>query len=163
MWFLKVVPRRTFLSGLLVCGGARVIRSILPKGGTAAVPGPRLTPAPRDQVSVDLRTPRRPLDRDSAEVFEQQLGTAFRIFPDQTETPQVVHLSKVTRSQTMAQPGLDSAKPSPVISLIFRGPSGPGLPQNTYRVEHAQLGEFPLFLVPIGPNQGAVCYQAIFA
>jgi hypothetical protein len=47
-------------------------------------------------------------------------------------------------------------------SLIFSGPSQPILPQGTYRLEHAQLGALELFLVPLGPKQGAAHYQAVF-
>jgi hypothetical protein len=164
MWFLGVIPRRTFLSGLAVWGGAGAIRSTLPKGGMAFAPAPGLCSTSRVGASTDLKTSGSPLDRGCAEVFERQLGTAFRIFPDDAATPQVVRLTKVTRSQTIAQPGpAGTAQPTPVISLIFSGPSGSGLLQNTYRVEHSQLGVFALFLVPIGPIQGDVCYQAIFA
>jgi hypothetical protein len=35
-------------------------------------------------------------------------------------------------------------------SLVFRGPAGVALDQRTYRVEHGALGDFSLFLVPIG-------------
>jgi hypothetical protein len=37
-------------------------------------------------------------------------------------------------------------------SLVFHGPDRPLLEQYNYRVEHPALGEFPLFLVPIGPD-----------
>jgi len=42
-------------------------------------------------------------------------------------------------------------------ALRFVGP-GAGLTQNTYVVEHASLGRFPLFLTPAGENG----YTAIF-
>lgn len=37
-------------------------------------------------------------------------------------------------------------------SLVFRAPAGAPLDQRTYRVEHRSLGDFPLFLVPLGPS-----------
>jgi hypothetical protein len=39
-------------------------------------------------------------------------------------------------------------------SLVFRGPVGVALEQRTYRLEHGAIGEFPLFLVPIGGTDG---------
>ncbi len=39
-------------------------------------------------------------------------------------------------------------------SLVFRGPAEVPLDQRTYRVGHAVLGDFPLFLVPLGPCEG---------
>ena len=37
-------------------------------------------------------------------------------------------------------------------SLVFRGPATPVLPQGTYRLSHADLGELELFLVPSVPT-----------
>jgi hypothetical protein len=36
------------------------------------------------------------------------------------------------------------------------------LPQRIYRIEHATLGAFDLFLVPIGPDAQGLRYQAVF-
>ena len=47
-------------------------------------------------------------------------------------------------------------------SLIFRGPPAPVLPQRIYSLEHSALGRLDLFLVPIGPAEGGMQYQAIF-
>ncbi len=38
-------------------------------------------------------------------------------------------------------------------SLVFRGPLTPVALQRIYPLEHATLGAFELFLVPIGPDQ----------
>jgi hypothetical protein len=47
-------------------------------------------------------------------------------------------------------------------SLVFRGPVGVPLEQRTYQFEHRELGEFPLFLVPIGPTDaGAFEFEAV--
>ena len=43
-------------------------------------------------------------------------------------------------------------------SLVFRGPNRSTLPQRISRLEHAELGTFELFLVPIGPGE----YEAVF-
>lgn len=47
-------------------------------------------------------------------------------------------------------------------SLTFRGPTEPLLPQATYPVEHAELGAFALFVVPIGQDAGGTLYEAVF-
>lgn len=55
----------------------------------------------------------------------------------------------------------DPSVPRP-FSLIFRAP-GPGvLEQRTYPLEHAELGELQIFLVPIGRSGDAVEYEAVF-
>jgi hypothetical protein len=48
-------------------------------------------------------------------------------------------------------------------SIVFRGPSQPVLAQMTYRIEHAVLGSFDLFIVPIGPDEAGMRYEAVFA
>lgn len=47
-------------------------------------------------------------------------------------------------------------------SLTFRGPLTPVLPQHIYHLEHADIGGFDIFLVPIGPDHEGMRYEAIF-
>jgi hypothetical protein len=48
-------------------------------------------------------------------------------------------------------------------SLLFRGGASQPLGQNTYTFEHAGIGRFEMFLVPIGCADGAHCYyEAVF-
>jgi hypothetical protein len=47
-------------------------------------------------------------------------------------------------------------------SIVFLGPAAPVWPQRIYRVEHEALDPLDLFLVPIGPRDGGMQYQAIF-
>jgi hypothetical protein len=55
---------------------------------------------------------------------------------------------------------LPAAKGGECFSLLFRGGSS-ALRQNTYTVDHASLGTFQLFLVPVGTdNNGAQGYLA---
>jgi hypothetical protein len=47
-------------------------------------------------------------------------------------------------------------------SLRFLGPQRPILPQATYRLENAQMGALDIFLVPLGPKDGGMRYEAVF-
>ncbi len=47
-------------------------------------------------------------------------------------------------------------------SILFRAPSEWYLPQRIYRLKHDHLGEFDLFLVPVGQEEGYFLYEAIF-
>ncbi len=48
-------------------------------------------------------------------------------------------------------------------SLVFcGGPRGQWLPQQVYALEHRELGTLSVFLVPIGPNEKGMCYEAVF-
>lgn len=48
-------------------------------------------------------------------------------------------------------------------SLLFAGPFDPLLPQAVYAIDHDALGRLELFLVPAGPDDGAMRYSASFA
>lgn len=49
-------------------------------------------------------------------------------------------------------------------TLEFNGPSGRAFKQQTYEVEHAALGRFSLFIVPVGmpTSKGDISYEAAF-
>lgn len=46
--------------------------------------------------------------------------------------------------------------------LIFTARGDFVLPQRTYTLRHADLGQMPIFLVPIGRQGDVTSYQAIF-
>ena len=48
-------------------------------------------------------------------------------------------------------------------SLTFVGVASPWLPQASYKLEHPQMGECELFLVPNGPNGSGMRYEAVFS
>jgi hypothetical protein len=48
-------------------------------------------------------------------------------------------------------------------SLVFTCPALPWLPQGTYTFAHADMGELALFIVPIGPADGAMRYESVFS
>ncbi len=47
-------------------------------------------------------------------------------------------------------------------SLVFRGPKTPVLRQRIYEIEHQEMGALGLFLVPIGPDEEGMRYEAVF-
>lgn len=47
-------------------------------------------------------------------------------------------------------------------SLTFRGPKDKFLEQGTRLIQHDVLGEFELFLVPLGMNEEGYLYEASF-
>jgi hypothetical protein len=48
-------------------------------------------------------------------------------------------------------------------SLVFLGPGEPVLGQRIYRLEHTDLSDLDLFLVPIGRDERGVRYESVFA
>lgn len=47
-------------------------------------------------------------------------------------------------------------------SLIFRGPLEHPLAQKTYPFSHPALGNFDLFIVPVGRDEAGFLYEAVF-
>ena len=47
-------------------------------------------------------------------------------------------------------------------SVLFRGPQEPILPQKIYHIDNTTLGEQLLFLVPVGPDEKGMLYDATF-
>lgn len=47
-------------------------------------------------------------------------------------------------------------------SLVFRGPLDAVVDQGICKVEHDQLGGVDLFLVPLGPDDKGMKYEAVF-
>jgi hypothetical protein len=72
-------------------------------------------------------------------------------------------LVEATESSLLGGPGPEGQQRHQ-FSLVFRGPPEPSLGQGIHRVEHGELGELGLFLVPIGPGpEGGLQYQSLFA
>jgi hypothetical protein len=47
-------------------------------------------------------------------------------------------------------------------NLTFVGPTSPRLPQGTYKLRHAALGEMEIFIVLISADKGRAAYEAVF-
>jgi hypothetical protein len=47
-------------------------------------------------------------------------------------------------------------------SVFFNGPSGSFFPQQNFHMRHESMGEFDLFLVPIGSDEKEIRYEAVF-
>ena len=93
-------------------------------------------------------------DLPSRSDFAGCMGTTFRVHASE-EGREAVTLIEVKE--------LGSSGPREQFSLVFRGGQGDHLPQRTYRMEHEELGRMDLFLVPIGPDDEGMRYQAVFA
>jgi hypothetical protein len=81
--------------------------------------------------------------------YEQRVGELFRLTPA-GGSPFDAVLS-------------DCDDGSPGFLLLFHGPADPWWPQGMFRVEHADLGTEDLFLVPLGPDERGMRYEAVIA
>ncbi len=101
------------------------------------------------------------LERFTSETFSPRVGESFRVFPEASTAIEVT-LIDVTELGSGSGHGGAAAVGRVPFSLVFRGSLQPVLPQRTYRVEHDGIGEFDLFLVPIGPDAEGMRYEAVF-
>lgn len=62
--------------------------------------------------------------------------------------------------EALPQPPGDQGRPP--FSLVFHDAAPDHVPQQTLAVDHPEMGSFGLFVVPLGPGQQGMRYQAIF-
>jgi hypothetical protein len=84
--------------------------------------------------------------------FLELLNTKFRIHPKGAD-PLELELVGVRPLSTPRQVQF---------SILFQGPGHVFLQQAIYPIAHDQLGEFELFLVPVGKTERGFQYEAVF-
>jgi hypothetical protein len=99
----------------------------------------------------------RPLDSLQAADFSRHLGGTFGLRLPSGETLEL---------KLVQVDALPHVPPAPErrqgFSVIFRSALPGHLPQGIYPLDHEQMGTLELFLVPIGPRDGGMCYEAVF-
>jgi hypothetical protein len=92
--------------------------------------------------------------------FAPRIGETFQLRLDAS----TVLETRLAEAQELGA-GSHGARPGSrtPFSLVFRGPARPVLPQQIYRMEHEEIGNFDLFLVPIGPDAEGMRYEAVFS
>lgn len=96
------------------------------------------------------------LDKLTSDSFTKYLNTTFSInfTEDLSEEAELV---EITAHKTGSNnPELKS------FSLIFRTTSSQNHAQGTHRINHSEMPEMFIFLVPIGPDGNGFCYEAVF-
>lgn len=92
--------------------------------------------------------------------FTPLVGTNFTItFPD--GTIELTLGAAESRGTRAPRPDVPDFRTEP-FSLVFLGPLTPILPQRTWDLAHAAVGSVAIFLVPIGPKDGRMRYEAVF-
>lgn len=82
--------------------------------------------------------------------FEDRVGETFAAAPTYAGAPLELALESCVESPY-------AAPDHPAFSLFFRSSDAERREQQIFTLRHAELGEFDLFLVPVGPQQ----YQAV--
>ena len=88
--------------------------------------------------------------------FSQHLNTTFQLtLDDQTIELELVEV-KGYLAQGNEQAGMER------FSVFFDGPGNTPLLQRLYSLEHEEMGECEIFLVPISGNDQGFRYEAVF-
>jgi hypothetical protein len=91
------------------------------------------------------------LEQLGSKDFAARLHTVFRV-----EEPAVLDL-EMTEVVDRSNAQLEQ------FSVLFKGPESPWLQQGIYALKHPRMGELSLFMVPLGPREGGMIYQAVFS
>jgi hypothetical protein len=89
--------------------------------------------------------------------FAACVDQPFHVDPGHREPMELALVEVVTRGGF--DPQKDRRQP---FSVVFRGPNEPVLPQRIYTLQNETLGSLDLFLVPIGPDDEGMRYEAVF-
>jgi hypothetical protein len=93
------------------------------------------------------------LDKIEKTAFAEQLNTKFRA---SLGGPESVDLLLTGIRDGVSTPRQEQ------FALTFHGPSDTFLAQQTYQIEHEQLGTFHLLLVAIAQEADGFVYEAVF-
>lgn len=93
------------------------------------------------------------IEQLTKEMFAGSLHTKFRV---DTKTSSAVEVELVQLVEGISTPTHEQ------FSLLFQGPQTHFLPQMIYHMEHERIGEFDLFLVPVGRTPDGFEYEAVF-
>jgi len=98
------------------------------------------------------------LDRLTKDDFDPHVGDTFELELGGDTTLSLELVSADPLSSDTIEPGTRAP-----FSITFRS-SGERrhVPQQIYTVRHAELGAMEIFLVPIGPDEGGMRYEAVF-
>ena len=93
--------------------------------------------------------------------FAGRVGEVFRLVVDERTTISTRLIAVTPANGGSANPARAGGRTP--FSLVFRSPPGAPMPQRIYRLQHEELGQLELFLVPIGPDADGMCYEAVFS
>lgn len=98
------------------------------------------------------------LDRFAKNDFDPHVGDEFHLELGGDETLAL----ELVSTHALSSDTVESSLRAP-FSLVFRSPGERRhAPQQIYTVRHGELGALEIFLVPIGPDEGGMRYEAVF-
>jgi hypothetical protein len=97
------------------------------------------------------------LEKLTYEYFQVLVGKMFSVSAGSSAVLEL----QLAHCRAIPSPLRDKAERQ-AFSLIFHGPLQPVLPQRIHTLEGGPDGPLEIFLVPVGPEQQSMRYEAIF-
>lgn len=88
--------------------------------------------------------------------FSQHLNSTFQVKFVDGELPLELVEVKSYPASPSEQSGMER------FSVFFDGPRDLRLPQATYQLQHPEMGDVDIFLVPISGDEKGIRYEAVF-
>lgn len=112
-----------------------------------------------------------PLATATAETFEPSVGTAFSVtvpvfFQETGEVEErtlALTLAEVRRSRGDTGRRMTTETSRSPFALTFVGPADVALAQHIYGLQHPEMGQLGIFLVPVGIDATGRLYEAVFS
>ncbi len=104
------------------------------------------------------------LDKLTKDSFSPYVGQTFRLVlgPDAEVELALTEVTALKSPHSSIDDSEQDVRREP-FSILFRGPVDVPLDQRMYRIEHAEVGVIDgLFITPVGADQRARYYEAIF-
>jgi hypothetical protein len=90
------------------------------------------------------------------------MTTSVQQYQDQIGSDFLVRLGDEAVALVLKEVGDTSDSVTERFALSFQGPADRFLEQNTYVLEHSELGEEAIFIVPVAKQAEGFIYQAVF-
>jgi hypothetical protein len=100
-------------------------------------------------------------DLPTRDTFAECLNSTFTIRVDESSSFSMTLIEVSPLPERSPGTGTAPMTRAP-FSLVFRGPKESVLSQRIYSFEHESLGELDIFIVPIGPDDEGMRYEAVF-
>ncbi len=86
-------------------------------------------------------------------MFEQAMHSTFRIRLEGSES---IEVEQIELNEGPSAPHQEQ------FAVVFHGPAHQRLGQGLYKFDHDAMGEFGLFIVPVGKDRDGFLYEAVF-
>lgn len=93
-------------------------------------------------------------ERLDSEDFERQVGHAVTFSAEA-----ISFEAEIKQVDLLTQHSADGRQP---FAVLFSTDHSQAFAQKTYTMQHPEMGDQMIFLVPVGPDETGMCYEAIF-